>query len=224
MQRLEDRPPYVQFETRSIEDREASIAAGHYVGRDVDFAIITPSGSKDRIERICAEWFPQLQDQLAQERISASWVQAYKDAYKAYQEGKEPPVNGTPVLNWPGLSPSTVKQLTSLGLRAVEDVASMNEETLARIGMGARALKERAINYLEASKDIGSVAERAAANAAKNEDLERRNADLEKQVRLLAQQVQSLAANSNFGGPTNHQRQAQSDTISADDLGLGDKL
>jgi hypothetical protein len=45
------KPPYVRFEVRSVEDRTASIESGHYVGKDVIFAIVTPAGTRDRIER-----------------------------------------------------------------------------------------------------------------------------------------------------------------------------
>ena len=35
VQKLEERPPFVRFEVRAEEDRQASIEAGHYVGKDV---------------------------------------------------------------------------------------------------------------------------------------------------------------------------------------------
>lgn len=198
IEKLEDRPPYVTFETRSIEDRDATIQAGHYVGRDVDFAFITPFGSKDRIERNVAEWFEQLDDQERQERIDPAWVAAYKKMYAAYKQGLELPPNGIPVVNWPGLSPSQVKQLLSLNLRAVEDVAAMNEECIGRLGMGGRALKDRAIAYLEASNDVGKVAEDAAAMRAENADLKRSNEELLVQVKALAAQVEALAKSQAF--------------------------
>lgn len=219
--KLEDRPPFVQFETRSVEDREASITAGHYVGNDVDFAVITPAGSKDRIERICSEWFPQLREQVVQERMNPAWLAAYEGAYKAYKDGKEPPVDGTPVLDWPGLSPSQVKQLVSLGLRAVEDVAAMNEETIANIGMGGRALKDRAISYLAAARDIGAVAESSAALKVENAELKRRSDALELQVKQLAAQMAVLAQ---VPAHTSAVAPSTAASISLDDLGLGDKL
>ena len=43
---MQARPPYVQFEMRAVEDRQASIDAGHYVAKDVAYAIITPAGSR----------------------------------------------------------------------------------------------------------------------------------------------------------------------------------
>lgn len=72
----EARPPYVMFETRAVEDRAASLEKGHYVTRDVDYAIITPMGSKDRTERVIKEWFDQLQQQVAEGRFPGNGGQS----------------------------------------------------------------------------------------------------------------------------------------------------
>ena len=50
------KPPFVIFETRAVEDREQSIAEGHYVAKDVNYAIITPAGTKDRIEKVAEDF------------------------------------------------------------------------------------------------------------------------------------------------------------------------
>lgn len=39
VQIAEARPPYVTFEFRAEEDRAASIEAGHYVSKDVAYAL-----------------------------------------------------------------------------------------------------------------------------------------------------------------------------------------
>lgn len=218
MQKLEERPPFVRFETRSEEDREATIQAGHYVGRDVDYAFITPAGSRDVIERNVKEWLTQLDEQVLQERINPAWRNAFRDMYRAFVEGKELPITGTPIINWPGLSPSQTKQLQSLNLRAVEDVAAMNEETIARIGMGGRALKDRAVAYLETASNVGAVAEVSAALKAENADLRRQNEELQARMRSLETQFMAMSQAS-AGQSVTH-----SAAISAEDLGLGDKL
>lgn len=226
IEKLQERPPFVRFETKSFEDREASLKAGHYVGNDVDFAYITPAGSKDIIERNVQEWFEMLRGQVTQERMPAEWADHFFRLYEGFKAGKEPPVNGTPVLNWPGLSPSQVKQLLSLHLRAVEDVAQMNEETIARLGMGGRALKDRAIAWLAAAKDIGVVAEASAAMQVENAELKRSNEALAQQVAVLTQQVAAIAQAQQI---VVNASPAQGSGISASDLlddgdDLGQKL
>lgn len=214
--KLEERPPFIAFETVSVEDREASIKAGHYVGKDVDMAYITPAGSKDRIERVVADWMPQLAADLAAERIPPAWVKYYKESYAAYREGQEAPSRGTPIKDWPGISPTQLKTFQSLRLTAIEDVAQANEETIARLGMGGRSLKQRAIDYLAAANDIGKTAEELSSTKS------RLAAESERADRLEAQ-VQELAARLNAALPPAGQvaeTPTAGSTITAEDLGL----
>lgn len=180
-----ERPPYVRFERRAQEDRAASIEAGHYVSRDIDFALITPMGSKDCIHRICSEWFENLTQQCQEGRFKIEWLGAFKASYAAWKEGKELPVSGTPILLWPAISPAQQEAILGARIRTVEDLAIANEEALHRIGMGGRALKDRAIQWLASAKDTGKLAERMAA-------LETANATLLADNKLLVAQLEKL--------------------------------
>ena len=94
VQQLEERPPFVRFEVRAEEDRQASLEAGHYVGRDVHYALITPMGSKDCIERKADEWFDKLKQDVAEGRCPREWLAAFKEIYKDWCEGREAPEIG----------------------------------------------------------------------------------------------------------------------------------
>lgn len=192
MLQLEERPPYVQFELRAVENRAASIAAGHYVATDVAYALVTPAGSKDRIERIVSEWFSQLEQQVQEGRFPAAWFSAYKKSFEAWKEGQEDPANGTPIRNWPVLSPAQTKLLLDLGVRAVEDLAVANEETIGRLGMGGRALKQKAIEWLESAKNAGKQAEELVALQVSNKDLTERNEKLQAQIIELGKRLELL--------------------------------
>jgi hypothetical protein len=193
MEIAEDRPPYVTFEVRGVEDRDASIAAGMYKTKDVDFALITPQGSKDRIERIVSEWFENLQLQVQQNRFKGDWLRQYRGAYDAWKEGRELPLNGTPILTWPVLSPTQSKTCIDANIRTVEDLALANEETIGRLGMGGRDLKSKAVSWMTAAAGPGKITEEMAALRANLSDANDRNATLEKQVKDLAAQVAKLA-------------------------------
>lgn len=180
-----DRPAYVMFEVRPVENRTASIEAGHPKFDDVDFAIITPAGSKDRVERPVKDWFEHLTREVQSERFPAEWFQKYKAEYSAWKEGRELPPDGTPLTTWPPITPALLKELLGLRVRTVEDLAGANEETLKRIGMGARALKQQAVDWLAASNDVGKVAAQLTAlqvqtqaQAKQIEELMRRNQEL----------------------------------------------
>lgn len=188
------RPPYVVFEVRAVEDRDASIAAGSYVAKDVDFAIVTPQGSKDRIERVALEWLDHLAQQAREKRIPDQWVSAFRGVYKDWKEGNEIAVVGTDIRSWPVASPAQAKMLHGIHVRTVEDLAACNEETINRIGMGGRALKARAEEWLKSANSVGKHSEALTALKAENENLRVRNSTLEGQVGDLAKRLDALEA------------------------------
>lgn len=189
----EDRPPYVTFEVRAEEDRNASIEAGHYIARDVDFAIITPIGSKDRIERPVADWFSKLTGDVSDGRFKPEWLSAYRSIYKDWKEGTESPLTGADIKNWPVASPAQIKNLIELNVRTVEDMALANEEVINRIGMGGRGLKQKAMDWLSSASTSGKTSEELSALRTANEGLKARNDALEAQMKELSAQVKALA-------------------------------
>lgn len=190
----ESRPPYVTFELRAVEDRAASIANGAYAVKDVPFAIITPQGSKDCIERVADEWFAQMEEQTRQGRFPREWLTAFQGAFEAWKKGTEPVVNGTDIRNWPAASPAQVKTLQQLHIRTVEDLASANEETIHRLGMGGRGLKAKAQSWLDSARDTGKQAEAVAALQAENSDLRDRCETLDKRLSEALVRLEALAS------------------------------
>lgn len=158
MQANQDRPPYVTFEQRAVEDRAATEEAGHYVARDVIYAIITPMGSKDKIEKVAEEWFKQLRQQVQEGRFLLEWLKGYELAYGDFKEGRETPLNGTPILGWNVVSPALQKTIVDgAGIRTVEDLAVANESAIMLLGIGGRGLKQKAQAWLDSSKDTGTI-------------------------------------------------------------------
>lgn len=188
----EDLPPYVVFETRAEENRQASIEAGQMVYKNVDYAIITPRGSKDRIERVVSEWLAHIDRESRQDRFDPRWVAGYKANYKLWQDGQEAPPMGTALKEWPGMSPAQIKNFNNINVRSVEDVAAANEETLARMGQGARDLQKRARAWLESAASVGKVAEQFSSLKTENERLAERNADLESKLAELSRRMAFL--------------------------------
>jgi hypothetical protein len=181
------RPPYVEFETRPEEDRDATIAAGRIVMKDVDYAIIRALGSKDTVEKTAIEWLDHLDAQAARSSYSREWAKFFREQYNGWKNGGDATkVNGLHVRNWPSISRSQAEALVSSGVYSVEDLADANEEALKRIGMGGRALKERARAYLETAEG-GKAAEELAA-------LRVQNATQAEQIETLNRRVAELAA------------------------------
>lgn len=188
------RPPFVQFEYRAVEDRSASIERGCYVSRDVAFAIITPAGSKDRIEKIAEDWLADMKMQVSQERLPNEWFQHYRTVYAAWKEGREVPETGISVRNWPVASPAQVEMLLNLRIRTVEELATCNEEAISRMGMGGRALKQKAVDWLSAAEKTGKDVENTASLRAEIEQLKLTLQRLEAENAQLKQAVVNAAS------------------------------
>lgn len=189
----ESRPPYVTFEYHAVEDRDASITAGHYVARDVPMALITPQGSKDRIVRNAEDWLDHLAAETQNGRFPETWLSAFRARFSAWKADEALPEDGTPVVNWPAASPAQIRSLKQAGVRTVEDLAVANEESLGRIGMGARALKALAVNWLQSAQSSGQTAAKLSALEIQNAELAESNKTLQAQLsELLARLPKSL--------------------------------
>lgn len=188
----EDRPPYITFGVKAEEDRAASIAAGGYRAKDVHYVYITPQGSKDRIERVVADWFAHLRAEVKQQRFREDWLDKYEKAYERWKAGQENPLEGTSVKNWPVLSPSQVLLLQELHVLTIEDMARANEETIGRIGMGGRALKQQAETWLESQNSSGKISQEMSRLVVENEALKASNELLAANLAQLNATVKAL--------------------------------
>lgn len=186
----EERPAYVRFEKRAEEDRDATIKAGHFVGRDVDFVLITPPGSKDEVVKKVADWLPQLRVNVKDNRMPGELADRYLKAYEHWARGEEIPPTGTPIKGWPVLSPSQQKTcIEGANIRTVEDLAQANGEAISRLGMGGYELKQKAEAWLKASSSIGTVVQENVALRIKVDTLESQIKALETRNAALAAQV-----------------------------------
>ena len=180
---MPQRPPFIEFEQRAIEDRNASIASGGIIMRDVDYVIVRQVGSKDTVEKDAVEWLVDLDRLAANGAYPGEWVRHFREKYNAFKAGQVEPEMGLPVRHWPSLSKAQAENLIGAGVRTVEDIAAMNEPTMQRVGMGARELKKKAQAYLE-SRDANKAAEQITALRIENEAKDDRISTLE--ARLLA--------------------------------------
>lgn len=102
--------------------------------------------------------------------------------YRAWKATKTNVVVGTPLTQWPGVTKSMVEELANRGIASVEQLSETPDEVLSRVGpiMG---LKQRARDYLEASKGLAPLTQMRAENA-----------DLRNQVAALQAQMATVLA------------------------------
>lgn len=162
---MEERPSLVTFEVRAVEDRAASREAGHYVARDIDVAMITPPGGNLTHEEEVNNWL----EKKRQKRDP--FADLYQKAYEAWKSGQEIPVDGTPVKHCPIFSPAEIQNCQNAKVFTVEDLIAANENTIHRLGMGARNMITRAKAYLD-NAESGKVAAQMEAMASRLEAME----------------------------------------------------
>lgn len=171
----QDRPAYVRFERVPVEDKAETLKQGHYVAKDVDYALITPPYSRDVVRIKVTQWMLNLAQDQQNDRIPPAWVEAYKEAYIRFQNGQEQPLVGTAIRGWGVISPAQQETLIRMNILTVEDLAGINDEGIRRIGMGGTDLKNKAKAWLAQLQDKGPLTHENAALKAENAQLKLTN-------------------------------------------------
>lgn len=201
---MKARPPHVRFVNNPVEDRNASIAAGHPVFIDVPHVVITPQGSKDSVTKPVQDWLDNSDTQVREERLPPEWAEKFHAAYAHWKRGEEIPVEGTALANWPAISPAELMTCKGIHIMTVEDLATANEEAVRRLGMGGLEMKKRAKRYLDASAGPGKL-------MAENTDLRQKFEASEARRIELEQRMAALEAK--FGGESKVKVEVHEDTI-----------
>lgn len=164
-------PALVRFERRPVEDKAASVAAGRYVAKDVDYAIITPPYSKDEQIKKVTQFLDDNEVKVTHGKISPEQAEFYKKQYEAWKRGQELPLVGTPIRGWSVISPAQQEMLIRLNIPTVEYLAEINDEGTKAVGMGALDLKRKAKAWLAQAQDKGPLTQQMAAIQAENDVL-----------------------------------------------------
>lgn len=115
--------------------------------------------------------------------------QRYATQYKAWKAGQDQDAAvGTPLAMWPQVTSSDVETFKYQGIRTVEQLAALSETTIQALGPGYRKLKQRATDFLAASKDGAAMTKLRA----ENEEMSKRLAHLEKLAESQAEMLAEL--------------------------------
>lgn len=190
----EERPAYVKFERRAIEDKAESLKQGKSVSKDVDFVLVTPPYSKDRFEFKVESWFKNQEQQVSNGRTPAAYLDYWKKSYQNWKNGQDAPVNGTSIKDWSAISPAQIKNLLAINILTIEDLACANDEGRRRIGMGANDLINKAKAYLQATKDHGPLVMEVSDLKSQNEQLKGTIETLQNQIQRLTMQIQNVSS------------------------------
>lgn len=169
--------PYVRFTSDVKETRDAE---GHIQRAMVYMAHITPAGGKDEVVKNAEEWLAELRrkgetrgpfDAAANEY--SRWHEAFSKMFEQFKAGEELTTAGTPLRACLAFMKTEIAACEAARVLSLEDLAGANEEALQRIGIGARALKDKAAKLLEKQPNE-KMAEEVAALRAENASLKER--------------------------------------------------
>lgn len=134
------------FYDRAVQDEDQTRIEGRPVYRNLPYVRITIAGQRNTV---------------VDEPVHDSYAQPGRDprlrwpkAWEGYLAKRPGLADGTPIEEWPLLNPAQVAELKAGGILAVEQLATMSDAGLGRLGMGARELRERARQFLQPAPDV----------------------------------------------------------------------
>jgi hypothetical protein len=88
------------------------------------------------------------------EPVNDEHRQRWAEQYGAFKAGREQPLEGTPLRDWPHscMTAAKAEELAYFHIRTVEQLAAISDDKLQNLGMGARELRQTARTFLEAAK------------------------------------------------------------------------
>lgn len=85
---------------------------------------------------------------VVEKRVTDADREKYARQYAAFKAGAEVPPDGTPIEEYPPLSPAEVKALKSVHCHTVEGFLELSDQALNRLGPGWLTKRKRAEDFL----------------------------------------------------------------------------
>jgi hypothetical protein len=126
-------------------------------------------------------FIPGNRGSVAVEPAGPEQIARWPKEYEAFKSGKEAPLLGTPLTEWPNsmMTAAKAEELAYFHIKTVEQLAEVNDAQLQNLGMGARQLRETAIKFLEVARTGTAPLERLVAQTLRQQDeIERLKRDL----------------------------------------------
>jgi hypothetical protein len=162
------------FYMDTIKDELASRNAGREIHKEVE-----------RVRVI----IPGAVASIVVKNVDDTHRQRWPEQYAAFKAGREQPLSGTALVEWPVLNRAMVEELHHLKVRTVEELANLSDIQVQNIGMGGQMLRARARAFLDDAEHEALTTKLVG----ENDVLRSRVASLEAQVNELGQQMVRVA-------------------------------
>jgi hypothetical protein len=168
----------VEFFLHAVENRFRSRKEGRPVFEDKEYIrILIPGDAKTCYEQPVQE-----------EHKQRFWKQ-----YEHFKSTGRTATEGTPLEQWPQLNVSMVATLKSLNIFTVEQLSTLPDIHLPKLGPGARDLQNRAKAFLEMAND-SAAANKMASLEEENTRLKKANEESQARLAKLAERLDALEA------------------------------
>jgi len=161
---------FVEFFTDAIENPSLSAKEGRPIFEDKEFVRIRFAGDQKNVLVAPAHMAGTVRDEMTNKPLT--YAQRFPKHYEAFKAGLAYIGGGTPIKEAPFLTEANRKELAALNIHTLEALAELDGAALARLGMGGRALKDKAIAFIAKASGSADVTRLAGENAAMKEQIE----------------------------------------------------
>ena len=163
----------VRFYMDAVRDDERSEVAGRPIYSDVTFIEIRVRGNKNDV---------------VQRPAHSGDFARFREIYRAFKDGDDVALTGTPLKEWGPLTKSLVMELAHMGFHTVEQLSEASDSVCSRMA-GLQNFKQKAKLFIEMSKGNNAPIEKLAAE---NEALRNNNVALTNQMAEVMKRLESL--------------------------------
>lgn len=110
----------------------------------------------------------------------------FPEEYAMFLKGEQVVRTGTPIEQWPQLTPSQVLMLKQINIYCVEEVANLSDENVRNVGPGGYKMRDEAAKFLTLAT--------AAADAGKMEEIQKQMLAMAEANAALLARVAELEA------------------------------
>jgi hypothetical protein len=93
-------------------------------------------------------WLDKVKERAHHGQIGQRYLNHCLEAFNNFKKNESLPTSGYALVNWRGIDPAMRDRLLGMGINTVELVSTMTEEAMQYLGMGARAIKQKAEAFL----------------------------------------------------------------------------
>lgn len=165
-------PDLVRFFSKPKKNKKKSLEAGRPIFEPQERVEIFTAGDKDSI---------------IDRPVDKMDMYIYRDKYIAFKRGLAQEVTGTLLTVWAGVPPERCQDLAYFKVKTVEQLAEVPDSAIQTMGIGARAEREKAREYLEVMKGNAPL----QALRSENEAMKARLEALEKLAQNAGESKQS---------------------------------